>query len=230
MTIADELLLQVADNELLRGARPQTIEFVCARLQLRRCAPGQLVLGQSDPGQHVFLVLQGRVRVTLHTASGREVAFRDLGSGEIAAIDGGPRSASVLALERSCLGVLPPTAFREAIQRDPAVADNVLHKLARLVRSLTERVYEFSLPVATRVGHELLRLCAQAGGNGPVVLAPPPRHAEIASRVSTHREAVSRIFAQLQREGLLLRRPGALVVPDVAKLRSWLAEPEDAEC
>jgi CRP-like cAMP-binding protein len=161
--------------------------------------------------------------------TGREVTFRDLGlgesSGEIAAIDGGPRSANVIALLPATVSVLEHAGFTDMLRAEPQMVDNLLTTLAGLVRVLSQRVFEFSLPVAARVVHELLRLCAQAGGHdGRVVLSPPPRHADIASRTNTHREALSRTLAQLQREGLLVRRPGALVVEDVARLQRWLEE------
>lgn len=221
----------LAASELLRGAPSTLATEVAERLQIRRFQPGQLVLGDSDPGREVFFVLSGQVRATLYSASGREVSFRDLGPGEmfgeIAAIDGGPRSANVVALVPTELGILDHRSFLDLVHREPAVADNLLRKLAGLVRSLSERVYEFSLPVSVRIVHELLRLCEQAGATeGRVVLSPVPRHADIASRVSTHREAVSRTLAQLQREGLVVRRPGALVVDDVDRLRRWLEEVE----
>lgn len=224
----------LAGSALLRGAKASTLDRVCARLQLREFKPGQLVVGERDLGRELFFVLAGRVRVTLYSVTGREVAFRDLGPGEsfgeIAAIDGGPRSANVIALLPATIGVLDHAGFVEMLRADPQVVDNLLRTLAALVRALSERVFEFSLPVAARVVHEVLRLCAQAGGHeGRVVLSPPPRHAEIASRINTHREAVSRTLAQLQREGLVLRRPGALVVEDVARLRKWAEELEASD-
>jgi len=224
----------LARSELLGGAAGTTLDRLCERLQVRHFEPGQVVVGERDPGRELFFVLSGRVRVTLYSASGREVAFRDLGPGEtfgeIAAIDGGPRSANVVALVPTELGVLDHRSFLDLVHREPVVADNLLRKLAGLVRSLSERVYEFSLPVSVRIVHELLRLCEQAGATeGRVVLSPVPRHADIASRVSTHREAVSRTLAQLQREGLVVRRPGALVVEDVARLRRWVEELEAGE-
>ncbi len=234
MTAGIDVRGVLARSELLGGAAGTTLDRLCERLQVRHFEPGQVVVGERDPGRKLFFVLSGRVRVTLYSASGREVAFRDLGPGEtfgeIAAIDGGPRSANVVALLPADVGVLDHAGFVEMLRADPQVTDNLLKRLAALVRALSERVYEFSLPVAARVVHEMLRLCVQAGGGeGRVLLSPPPRHADIASRVSTHREAVSRTLAQLQREGLVVRRPGALVVEDVARLRRWVEELEAGE-
>ena len=115
---------------------------------------------------------------------------------------------------------MPGAAFRELMQSEPAVALALLPQLVTKIRALTTRVYEFStLAVSNRIQAELLRLASLAprAGKGARI-APAPTHTEIASRVSTHREAVTRELNRLSRTGLIERAESALVVNDVERL------------
>ena len=86
--------------------------------------------------------------------------------------------------------------------------------------ALTERVFEFSaLAVNNRIHAELLRLARDhMTAENTAAIQPAPTHAEIASRISTHREAVTRELSRLSRAGIVVRRSGALVVEDVERL------------
>lgn len=187
-------------------------------------APGQEIIGHLETSRDVFLIVSGRVRVVVHSAGGRQVTFRELRAGqqfgELSALDERPRSASVVAAAPSELARLPWHAFRDLLATHPAVKDRMLRQLADLVRQLSERVFEFStIAVHNRVQAELLRL-AHAHGvrDNRAVLTDPPTHEQIAARVSTHREAVSRELSLLQRRGVVARRGRSLVVADVQRL------------
>src|SRR5690606_18894793 len=101
-----------------------------------------------------------------------------------------------------------------------SVAVATLRHVTAEVRRLSERVFEFStLLVQNRIQAELLRLAAEGGSaQGEAVLSPAPSLSDIAGRVSTHREAVSRELSRLTSIGLLRREHGNLRITDVAKL------------
>ena len=209
----------------LRVLPPDAIEALSKRCQWQRYRPHQLIVGQDDETKDVFFIVRGKVRVTVYAASGKEVSFRDLGAGqmfgELSAIDGQPRSATVIALQESLTARMPPNVFWTVIERHPPVAAAVLHHLVGLVRALSDRVFEFStLAVKNRIHAELLRLARKAGGrnNGTLLLSPAPTHAEIASRISTHREAVTRELNELVRAGLIERCSGGLLIRDIERL------------
>jgi CRP-like cAMP-binding protein len=107
------------------------------------------------------------------------------------------------------------------VHAHPDVCDQVLSLIAGQVRMLTNRVNEFTtLDVRHRIYSELLRLSRpEAARATERVISPPPVHADIAARVSTRREAVAREFKALEREGLMERRRGAIVLTDPEKLR-----------
>src|SRR5690606_30299797 len=147
----------------------------------------------------------GEARVTIYSLAGKLVSFRELEPGEVfgeyPAIDRGPRSASVEARTDCLVAALPGAAFRKLVAAEPIVAQAMLPQLVMKIRALTTRVYEFStLAVSNRIQAELLRLARLAANEGSVArIAPAPTHTEIASRVSTHREAVTREFTRLSR-------------------------------
>jgi CRP/FNR family cyclic AMP-dependent transcriptional regulator len=172
----------------------------------------------------VFIIGTGEVRVTIYSLAGKAVSFRELGAGEVfgeyPAIDGGPRSASVEAHTSCLIAAMPGASFREILETEPGVAQALLPQLVMKIRALTTRVYEFStLAVNNRIQAELLRLANLAskdGKSGRIV--PAPTHVEIASRVSTHREAVTRELSRLSRIGILERKGAALIVKDIERL------------
>lgn len=188
------------------------------------------LVGYQDPSSDVFFVVRGQVRVIIYSSSGKAVTFRDLGPGqmfgELAAIDGQRRSASVEALETCLIARMTPGVFWDVVLSEPTVGKAVLLHLAALVRSLSTRIYEFStLAVENRIHAELLRL---ARDGKPVergaLITHPPTHIEIASRISTHREAVTRELNRLTKLGILERHGAALLVTNLDRLIRMVAE------
>ena len=146
--------------------------------------------------------------------------------GDLAAIDGQPRSADVLALDSVLVASLSPEHFRALIADEELVRERVLQRLAGLVRLLSERVIELStLGVQNRIHAELLRLVRLSGAAGPQArIDPAPKHADIASQVSTYREQVTRELSLLTKQGLLAKDGNALVLLDVARLERMVEE------
>jgi CRP-like cAMP-binding protein len=139
--------------------------------------------------------------------------------GEYAAIDGRPRSANVEA-RTSCLVVsMPADAFRELLETEPKVTKILLEHFVSEIRELTTRVFEFStLAVRYRIQAEVLRLAQLSACQGKVAHIPAPTHAEIASRTSTHREAVTRELNRLTKMGILEQRNREFWITDVDRL------------
>jgi CRP-like cAMP-binding protein len=221
----DQLEGALTAVEFFRTLPPDAIEALSKRCQWHRYSSNQLIVGQDDQTKDVFFIVRGKVRVTVYAASGKEVSFRDLRAGqmfgELSAIDGQRRSATVLALQEALLARMPSHVFWTAVERYPQVAAAVLHHLVSLVRALSDRVFEFStLAVKNRIHAELLRLAREASGrdNGIIHISPAPTHAEIASRISTHREAVTRELNELVRAGLVERCSGGLIIRDIERL------------
>ena len=190
----------------------------------RRYDAGQEIVGHQDESTDVFFVVAGKVHAVVYSTAGKQVSFREIEAGstfgEIAAIDAKPRSAAIVALTDALVASLPGAAFRKVLGRHPEVSSKVMEHLTGLVRQLSERVFEFSvLAVKNRIHAELLRLAQKnMKGKNTAVISPAPTHADIASHISTHREAVTRELNHLAHTGALERRSGALVINDVDHL------------
>lgn len=193
----------------------------------RDLAPGELVIGHKDTSFDVFFLFSGKLHVNLYSADGQKVGFHELGPGamfgEISAVDGQPRSASVEAASGARIAVMPRQRFLAMIGENPRFAMALARQLAGQVRRLTTRVFEFStMAVRQRLRAELLRLARDSACGASIALLPT--HAELASRISTHREAVSREMAWLEAQGLVAKAGRSLTIPDLARFRALLEE------
>jgi CRP-like cAMP-binding protein len=208
----------LAKIPLFRSLGKEAIRRLDSQCIWRRANADEWIVDYQDEGTDVFFVAQGHVRVMIRAVSGRESLLRDIGDGgffgELAAIDGRPRSAGILTVTDSIIARMPSGVFRDTLHGEPDVCDQVLALLASRIRALAHRVNEYStLDVRHRIYAELLRLSRPRGeGQGHASISPPPTHAELAARVSTHREAVTRELKHLERAGLLERRRGAFVL------------------
>lgn len=205
---------------------------VAQRWSERSYRHNELIVAHGDSGRDVFFLLEGRARVTLFSEDGREIAYRDIEPGEIfgelAGIDGRARSASVVALAAARVSRLPGSAFREMVKDHPNFAWILLEHLSAQLRRMTERVYEFStLVVRKRLILELLRWADEIGPvNGQVAISPAPTHFELAAKISTHREAVSREMSALAKRGLIEKRGNRLMLCDLVALEALAARKE----
>jgi CRP/FNR family cyclic AMP-dependent transcriptional regulator len=214
----------LAGIDVFSGLEREALKDIERRCTHRRYAPGEPIVSRLDTSNDVFFLVSGDVRVTIYSLDGKAVSFRDLGPGKVfgeyPAIDGGPRSASVEARTSCLVASMRAAAFRELLRTEPRVAQALMSQFVTTIRALTTRVYEFStLAVNNRIQAELLRLASSAPRReGAAQIVPAPTHVEIASRIGTHREAVTRELNRLSRIGLIERQSGAIVVKDVDRL------------
>lgn len=212
--------------DLFRGLDPEQLAEIERHTRTRHYRVGQTVVGYQDDSHEVFFIQSGKLKVTIFSEAGREVAFRELSAGasfgELSAIDGQPRSANVIALTDATVISMTASDFMATLRRHPDVAIASLKRLTLLVRALSERVHEFAEKVEVRICHELLRLARESMvGDNAARLRPPPKHAEIASRVNTHREAVSRLLSKLAKLGVVQRGSGELMIRDLQALAAY---------
>ncbi|GIK99739.1 MAG: transcriptional regulator [Alphaproteobacteria bacterium] len=218
--LAEPFLRTLKDIPLFEGlddAERQRLEASC---QWRSYRAGQQVIESGSEGTEVFFIVRGAVNIINFSASRREIAFATARAGdcfgELAAIDGLPRSASAVAIDDCFLAALPSDVFVGLLKRRVEVTFRVLQGLAHMVRTSDVRIMELStLPATQRVYAELLRMAVpDAAVPSLWVVRPLPPLREIASRVSTTRETVARSLSQLYPTGLLRRKGRNLYLMD----------------
>ena len=221
---------RLAELELFRELAEQDVAAIARACALRRCPAQEHILDRDSPNTDVFGVLDGRMRIVNYSLSGREITFDELAPGacfgELAAIDGQPRSAGAIAVEASLLAVIPRPLFLDVLARHPKVALRVMQRLARIIRSADDRIMDLStLAAHNRVQAEILRQARDHRvGDTLARISPIPLHGDIASRVSTTRETVARALNDLARRGLIERQKDALVIRDLDVLESLVEE------
>jgi len=193
----------------------------------RRYGANEQIIDSQSDSRDVFFVVKGMVRVVNYSLSGREVTLDNIGAGgyfgQLAAIDGSPRSANVMACEDTLTAAMPPEQFCRLVSENAPIGLAVMNELARLIRQSTDRIMDLStLGANNRVHAELLRLAGSDGGNGQAIINPIPSHSEIASRVSTTRETVARALNDLARAGIVRRDKDALVILDLHQLEDMV--------
>lgn len=194
-----------------------------SRAKTVRARRGQTVLAHGERTSQVFIVTEGKLNVVLYSSSGRKVSFREIAEGEmfgdLAAIDDQERSVSIVAATDVRLVSFLREDFSYTIRMSPEAADWMMRRLAAQVRDLTDRVFELSaLTVQARLHCELLRLWRAALASGRSEICPVPTHSELAYRIGSHREAVTRELTALAERNVIRKGRKSLAILDVAKL------------
>ncbi|MEM7254179.1 MAG: Crp/Fnr family transcriptional regulator [Pseudomonadota bacterium] len=227
--VAAESLIGI---HLLRGLSTDARNQIANQCTYREYDAGTDIVVHGDASNDVFFLVAGLVRATIFSVSGKEVAFRDLVPGEtfgdLSAIDGRERCASVIALAPCVTVTLGAKAFQSIYCQHPEVAQRVMEQLSRVIRALSERVLEHAtMGVRDRVRAEVLRIAEQPDCDrfdGFRWAPRPPTHDDIAKRISTQREAVTKEISALRREGVLAICPhGGWLYTDLQTLRTSVA-------
>jgi len=164
---------------------------------------GSVILFENDPGDSLFVVRAGRVKVVLIGEDGREVILGVLGIGqhfgELALIDEQPRSAHVIAMEDATLIVLRREDFRKRVESSPSVAWQLLAELSRRLRRADDKIGGLVLlDVPGRIARLLLDLSEESGSNE---IEKSLTHQTIAQMIGASRETVSRAMKEFQDSG-----------------------------
>lgn len=223
---------ELFQKSFLRLLSKEDSEQLVKKSRSKKFGKGEYIVRVMDHDTNLYLIDSGSVRATLFSAEGKEVSFVDIEAGgnfgEFSAIDGKPRSANVLALSDTTITVISPHDFLIILQKYPTICIEFLRQLVGTVRQLCDRVFEYStLDVSRRIHAQLLRLCKEnLDIDGIARIKRPPTHAELASRVSCTREAVSRELKKLEKAALIKRKQRQLIVKDYERLRELVEVPD----
>jgi CRP/FNR family cyclic AMP-dependent transcriptional regulator len=196
-------------------ALPETlVAQIAQRAPSRTFLRNAIIVTEGDESDTLYVILAGRAKVYVADDDGHEVQLNQIGPGEYfgdVTLDGGPRSASVMALEPCRCAVVKREEMARFISEYPEFAVHVTRKLAHRVRALTASVRDLALmDVYGRVARLLLDLAEEV--NGRLVIAEKLTQKDIAQRVGASREMISRIFSDLTAGGYVRKENGRLVI------------------
>jgi CRP/FNR family transcriptional regulator, cyclic AMP receptor protein len=190
----------------------------------RRYAAGQYICYQGDPGDRLYVVVQGLVKIVFASERGDEMVLNTMGTGEIfgelALLTESPRSASAIAVEPTHLFMLPRVRLVQLMGQHPALADELLRMLGQLVLRLTEQVGDLAfLDLAGRLAKRLLQLAEKHGQAEGAVLDRGLTQSDLASMIGASRPAVNRALQALAARGLITLHGHTIELRDAAGLR-----------
>lgn len=202
------------------------IRGLAALAYCRRCKARDVIVEQDSPCDAVYVIVGGRASVSVAAQDGREVVLRDVGEGdfigEVSLFDGGLRSATVTALTPTELVAIGRAPFLAFLACQPKVAVSLLAVVASRLRRLTLQVDDLTgLPVRARLAKCLIGLSGLHGqelGRSRIRLGVKLPQEALARRLAVTRESVNKHLRHFEREGLLAKENGYLVVVDLPKL------------
>lgn len=190
---------------LFAGIDPAELAQLSDVTREKQYPKGSVIVFEDDPGDALFILREGRVKVVLVAEDGREVILGVLGVGEhfgeLSLIDEQPRSAHVIAMEDSTLLVLRRDDFKRRVEVTPQLAWALLVELSRRLRRADGKIGGLVLlDVPGRIARLLLDSAADGGGD---TIEKPLTHQTIAQMIGASRETVSRAMSEFQEGGLI---------------------------
>ncbi|MES3007343.1 MAG: Crp/Fnr family transcriptional regulator [Pseudomonadota bacterium] len=222
--------------EAFRDLGSAVRQDILAQIKAWRVPAERDIIGYLDQTHSVYFLLEGEVRVNMLAAGGRQITYQILHAGamfgELAAIDGLPRSASVVSETEVLLAELTREQFIGLARLHPDLSMMIMRRLANLSRWLASRVFEYhTYNVRGRVYLELIRAVealdnsdGEAFESADTLIKISDR--DMASRVGTTRENVTRIYATLKEQNVLSRSGGGIRILSLPALRGLLNDCE----
>ncbi len=204
---------------LFEGIPPEDRVSLARAAALRTYRRGETIVEQGEPGDAFYVIVRGRVAVAIVAPDGREVVLNSLGEGdhfgEMALLDDAPRSASVIAQEKSELAILSRNVFFDLLKSNFVLTRGLLGAFSARLRRANATIEGLaSLDVKARLARYFRDLAGtrgrKAGGGWAVVVRPSQR--EIADTIGSSRETVSRTMSQMAVEQLIVPKGKAVYV------------------
>lgn len=198
----------LARNQLFTGLEDFYLKGIISRGEVRNWPSGTQIITEGDPGDAVFFIISGRVKVTLYGEEGREIVLAILNDGdmfgEMSIIDDKPRSANVEAVQELTCLVVTKGAFLDYMSRHHKVYMRFFAYLTGRLREATRKIGGLALlDVCGRIAHTLLGMAKANGGDKEVVEIERPTHEQLAAMIGSSREVVSRALKKMTQEGYI---------------------------
>jgi len=208
---------------LFANVPDEELKVTSSLLRLKNYGRREIVCRKEEVADGLYLLFSGSLQAVDIAEDGREVGLNLIKPGtffgELSVIDGLPRSAHIIALQPSLVGVIPQAAARETLYKLPATAEAMMRHLTSLVRNLSTFRALLAIPNAQQRVYALLQQLGQQMPGGLVVIQNLPKQQEVAIMINTSRETVSRAIGHLVSLGVLEKDFRRLIVRDPQRLR-----------
>ena len=213
---------------LFHDLSQEQLRSIAKDVQPRRFGQGEIIFREGDPGQVLYLVQAGQVRIYVNGLDGSETSVILFGRpgdmfGELAVIDGLPSSATAVALDETLLYTISRESFRLHMQRFPQLALNFMKELTHRVRYNTRQMDSLaSLPVSQRLARKLLELAQDYGRieTESVIIDMTLTQANLASLIGATRESTNKILRDFRERYLIWFEYGRITILDADALRA----------
>lgn len=226
MPVGSPVLQSLSGIPFFGGLEPAALVRLAASMRARRFRRGEVIFHIGDPGDALFVIVSGDVKISLPSETGDEAILATLRPGdvfgELALLDGAPRSASATAIGATETVVLPRDRFRELLATEAGFRDALLASIAGELRRLTHHVEELHfLDITGRLAARLVRLAEEGGTrlpDGAIQLRANLTQADLAAMVGCTRQSVNKLLGQFTDHGLVRLERDGIVISDLAGL------------
>ncbi len=215
---------------LFAGIPAPELDQIAMHATERRFGAGEMIFRRGDPGSSMVVLVQGRLRVGATSAEGRELTIGLLGPGSVlgdmAVLDGKPRSADVVAMAPGLVLVLERGTVLPFLKDRPELLLRMLHILCERLRRADAALEDLALAsLAARLARVLLLLAAEHGAAGPggTIIRLHLSQSDLAAQVGATREGVNRQLRRWREEGVVGEQDGSMVLVRPDALRTLLA-------
>ena len=229
MTVTARAVLKT--NRLFRDLPDPALDKLAALAVRRSVRRGTRIFAQGDPGDSLLGLIAGQVRISATTPGGKEVFLNIMepgdSFGEIAVLDGNPRTASAEALKDTELFVLRRIDLMALIEREPTLATHLIALLCQRLRWTSELMEEAAfLSVHGRLARRLLKLAGEHGTTTEGIVTLRISQADLAGFMSVSRQIVNQYLQDWRRRGWIELGRGRITITNASGLRTVLEEPD----
>jgi len=222
----DQVIARLSSIPMFSDLAVDDLETLGEMVQYRRYGRGAFIVGQNETGSSMYLLVSGRVKVSLASPEGKELVLNYLEApghfGEMALVDAQPRSADVIAVTDVEIFALDAKDLSAAIQLQPKLALSLIATLSRRLRHTNSRLEDMAFHDAT---HRVMRVVLNVATAGLETRGAPVvqgmTHYDIATLAGTSRETASRVISHLARLGIVVTK-GRRIHVDLGKLSDEL--------
>lgn len=230
MTTTPDSSHRLGEVPLFARLSPSALDALARLSRVRRYPQGQVLCNEGDPGDALLVLEEGQLRISRFTVGGEEAVLAVVDPpaavGELALLDGAPRSASIIAQRPVTMRMVPRSVFLDLIAREPGVVDGLLHTLAGMVRAANIRYADvLGLDVPGRLAKWLLARAEANGERSPsgITLTLGRTQGELAAELGTTRPTLNRALHDFEAIGLLAVEGNQVVIRKPDALRAYTA-------